>query len=308
MRKPELRPRHYTGIAVGAALLALLAGVLFFRSPSTYNDERDRIATVVEQWIGKTLTLPHDVGWLTTNGDTIDASFPTTKFTILRYISKEGCTSCRLHLDRYADILTTLSKSAKSDVGFVCIVNPNDINELRRLLRRDNYAALTIWIDEADTLNKINQFPEMEALHTFLIDNDHKIIAIGDPAVNPRLTTHFAALLSNDTINQAHLPKTLLTSDSEELMLGKVQINDTIRCSVKITNIGRAKFVVDKVITSCDCTKAGLSSDTIPPGCSATLNIQFSDDKELGEFYRTVSLFGNTDDVLTIELTGILTK
>lgn len=288
-------------------LAAILCGVvvLCLRDlSSSNNDMQEKLANTVNQWIGKQLNLPSDIGFFTTNGDTLDTHFPREKFTVLRYIGKDGCTSCRMHLARYSDILSELVDSAKRNIGFVCIINPPDISETRRLLKRENTSNLTIWIDETDTLNRLNQFPETESLQTFLLDHNNRILAIGDPAVNPRIMRLYTQILGKDSINSAQSPHTQLLAENTEIDLGVVSLSDTVYHSVLIRNIGKSRFVLNKVLTSCDCTMATLSASSIPPGESATLFIQFSESETIGDFYRTISIFGNTDMELLIELYG----
>lgn len=172
-------------IIVSIVAIAAIVRVIALHKESLTSSDED-IAGIVNDWIGRTLNLPDTVGWFTTDGNSINACSPIENFKIVRYIGKEGCTSCRLHLNRYPEILRILEDSAKCDVEFVCIVNPADGNELRRILYRENYAGLTIWIDETDTLNKINQFPQIEKLQTFLLDKNNKVLAIGDRNRRPR--------------------------------------------------------------------------------------------------------------------------
>lgn len=286
------------------AIITICVGI--FINKKWHKDPHEAINSQVNEWIGKTLILPDSAGKFTTNGDSVDAYFPTERFKIVRYIGKEGCSSCKLHLSRYPEILKELSDSAKCEVGFVCIINPSDMAEIRRILRRDNYAGLTMWIDETDTINSINQFPQIEALQTFLLDKDNKVLAIGDPAVNPRVMRLYTQILSNDTINPARLPYTILSVENNEIQIGKVAAGDTIHIPVRVKNVGHNEFILDKVITSCDCTTAELSTKSIAPGESAMLTIHFSEPDAIGDFYRVVDIFGNTEQELSIEFYGTL--
>lgn len=294
-------------IYINSAIAVIISGFLLLMLvyiKSHHDVHTGDVTDVVNQWIGKTMVLPDDIGKFTTNGDSIESYFPTEHFKILRYVGEEGCSSCKLHLSRYPEILKELSDSAKCEVGFVCIINPSDMAEIRRILRRDNYAGLTMWIDETDTINSINQFPDIEALQTFLLDKDNKVLAIGDPAVNPRVMRLYTQILSNDTINPAQIPNTILSVKKEEIHIGNVVAGDTTHISLEVRNIGQHEFVLEKVLTSCDCTTAELSSESIAPGESAMLTIHFSEPDAIGEFYRIVDVFGNTEQELSIEING----
>lgn len=64
-----------------------------------------------------------------------------------------------------------------------------------------------------------------------------------------------------------------------------------------VHNTGGADLVIEAIITSCECTNAGLDSTTIPAGDSATLHIEFDSGSyglELfGEVMRKVILVSN---------------
>lgn len=293
--------KRITTVVIVAA--AIIVAVTFFNRKSQNNTD-ENLEGLVNEWIGRTLILPTDIGTFTTNGDSADTYFPNAPFKVIRYIGKEGCTSCKLHLSRYPEILKELSDSANSKIEFVGIVNPANMMELRRILRRDNYAGLTMWIDETDTINRLNQFPEIEALQTFLLDKDNKVLAIGDPAVNPKVMRLYTQILTNETVNPARLPLTELSVKTEEINIGRVAAGDSITFSVVVENVGQREFVLDKVLTSCDCTSADLSSKFIAPGGSATLTIHFSEEEAIGDFYRVVDIFGNTEQELSIEFYG----
>lgn len=303
MKRVNLLWHKNLRVALGIILCGIILIFIILRL-SSCNDQNEHVEKVVNRFIGKTMIMPQNIGWFTTNGDSVDAYSPTEHFKIVRYVGKEGCSSCKLHLSRYPEILKELSDSANCEVGFVCIVNPSDLDEIRRIFRRDNSAGLTMWIDETDTINSINQFPEIEALQTFLLDKDNRVLAIGDPAVNPRVMRLYTQILSNDTINPARLPYTILSVVNNEIQIGKVAAGDTIHIPVIVKNMGHNEFVLDKVITSCDCTIAELSSESIAPGESAMLTIHFSEPDAIGDFYRVVDIFGNTEQELSIEFYG----
>ena len=182
------------------------------------------------------------------------------------------------------------------------------MDDVRRLLWRDNYAGLTMWIDEADSLNRLNGFPEIGALQTFLVDGENRVLAIGDPAVNPRVMRLFVDVLRSDSVmarsERQHEALTELMVDAEERELGAVAAGDTVRCSFVVRNVGAEAFVAEGVVSSCDCTRARLLADTIRPGGSAILEVEFSEAEAVSDFVRTVSVFGNTPRELTVEISG----
>jgi hypothetical protein len=137
------------------------------------------------------------VGFFTIDGITPIDTIPSTSYTIVRYIDSHGCTPCKLHLHQYDDVLSQLTSIANTQVGLVCIVNTTNIERLSTNLRYNNRSKRLLLIDEQDSINKANQFPSNNALRTFLIDSSHKVLAIGDPAVNPKVLQYYSQVLSS---------------------------------------------------------------------------------------------------------------
>lgn len=267
----------------------------------------DEIESVVNDWLGRTINIPDDAWYEMQSEESIASPLSQYRYTILRYVNSEGCSSCKLHLQLYPKILQELSDSLGYEIGFLCIINPSDPEEIRHILGRDIQAGLMVWIDENDTINKINHFPNIESLQTFLIDSENKVLAIGDPAINPKILRLYTQILTNGANNTAQLPLTTLNSDKDEIIMGNVCAGDSVHYDVGITNTGRSTFHLDKVLTSCGCTTASLSKSIIRPQESATLHISFSESDAVGDVYRIISIFGNTEDELIIELFGNVT-
>lgn len=74
---------------------------------------------------------------------------------------------------------------------------------------------------------------------------------------------------------------------------GNVQYGDTVRTSVALTNTGADPITIEKLRTSCDCTKAVVDRKNIPPGESAKVEVSFDSDG-LTPGKKTQSVFIHT--------------
>jgi hypothetical protein len=63
----------------------------------------------------------------------------------------------------------------------------------------------------------------------------------------------------------------------------------------EVKNTGNADLVIEKVSVSCDCTKAELEKNTIPPGETAKLRVKFdpAEDNLFGDIQRIIYLRSN---------------
>ncbi len=269
-------------------------------------DDEQLISETLDRWLDRKVKIDYNIGYFTTDGiDSIDYPQGDSEFKILRYIDSTGCAPCRLQLTRYGDILSELTDSAHCKIDYLCIVASADAEKVRKATA-GNFRKLPIWVDRTDSLNQINSFPTAYGLQTFLLDKEDRVLAVGDPSGNPYVKDLFLQILTNDTINVAHAPQTIITSEVEELLLGNIQPGDTIRRKITIKNEGDHAFFCKDVITSCDCTTAKLSPACLEPGQSGTIDVMLTEHDQTGEFYRTISIFGNIPEEYIIEISGTI--
>jgi len=70
-----------------------------------------------------------------------------------------------------------------------------------------------------------------------------------------------------------------------------------------VRNEGGSPLRIEKVSTSCDCTKAAMERDTIPPGDSAALRVTLdpTEDNLYGDLLRVIYLRSNDPDNPEVE-------
>ncbi len=66
-----------------------------------------------------------------------------------------------------------------------------------------------------------------------------------------------------------------LAAETDYLDLGEVVNGEIVIRDVQIRNEGTAELIIEAVSTSCGCTKAWVEPDSIQPGQSAILRIEF---------------------------------
>ena len=263
------------------------------------------VEAVVNSWLGKVITVDPTVGFITEKGDSIDVDMPDADFRLIRYIGGDDCTSCRMHLHKYNEALRTLSDSAGTEVDFLCIICPNNLDELRRILKTENRSNLKILVDTRDSLNQLNGFPEVDGLRTFLVDRNNRVLGVGDPAVNPRIMRLYTSILTSDSIRQQRSrPLTNLVMYPAFMKIGRIAAGDSVVGEFHVGNYGDEPFVLDALVPSCECVTAVLSSDTIAPHNEAIMRVVFREDEPIGSFERTVEIIGNIDPGFTLSITG----
>lgn len=263
-------------------IIIIIAGLLLW-SCST---EKTDFAKLVAEWQGREIIFPEMMTDVLT-GDTID--FSDADFTILTYVDSAGCTSCKMKLPLWNEFMLRVDSFMNVDVNLMYIVNTDDEESLSKTIECDGFRYPVIY-DLTDEFNKTNHFPKQEILRTFILDASNKVIAMGNPVINPAIAQLYLDIITG---NKLFDPNGLefLEVDNAYINVGKINIGDTIRHIFSVHNTGKTPIVIDKVLTSCHCLDAQIDSPIIEPDKFIQVSVTFIGDTIFGDFDRNVQLY-----------------
>lgn len=152
------------------------------------NDINKKLGSNIDSFIDKEITIKTDHCFITERGDSAQNSLRFYDFTIIRYISdSKDCLSCQMHMHKYRHIIEDMSEYSDNRIGLIYVIRYSNNNEIIKTIRRENKYGYQVIIDSIDIINDINKFPKTKNLQTFLIDKNKRVIAVGDPAVSPKV-------------------------------------------------------------------------------------------------------------------------
>lgn len=270
-------------INISKILILILLSILYSCKGSNNN------ARIIKNWQGKELQLP---AYLieAINGDTIWTE--DADFTIISYFDSLGCTSCKLHLSNWGSLFDRLNNnSVDTKLNSILLINTDKREDIRDLIDEEFYQYPVI-LDPNDSINHKNNFPHDEFFRSFLLDKDHKVIAIGNPLYSRAIEDLYFSIISGIT-NFSDDHNSGLTIDKTLHDFGNIPLGESVENTFKIKNIGNDTITISKIDSSCDCTTATTSSNFIAPGDSIDLTVSFREDSLTEEFFRTISIFYN---------------
>lgn len=275
----------------------------------TNNNKRNNIRSLVKEWQGKEIIFPKDqVIFETISGDTINMIKKHKPYKILMYVDSIGCTSCKFKLSKWKKFIYEIDSISESNVLFYFFIHTNNAEELRYILKRDNF-NYPICIDTNNSINILNNFPNKIAFQTFLLDNKNKVKIIGNPIDNINIRELYLRELS--TRKEKHPDKSKYTTikiDSLEYELGDIKKGNTKKQDIYIHNTGTIPFKIKGATTSCDCIDVIYNWETIPSGESRIITVIYKADK-IGDFLRTITIYGNIPKrSLTFNIIGHVKK
>lgn len=256
------------------------------------NNSESQIADLVEKWQGKQILFPENMCFVNFEGDTVCSKMPDNSKKVIVFVDSVGCVSCKLQLAKWKKFIAEIDSLSEDTIPFIFIFQTDNLKEVGLLLKQDDF-SLPVCMDINGDFNRINKVPNDIRLQTFLIDESDNVSLLGNPIHNVAVRDLYIKELTDIEISE--MPNTKIVTDSLQYDFGVVKINEVSRKTIVLTNLGNCEFCIKDIVTSCDCIKAEYDWNSIKPGEKAYMNILLTPDN-LGNFYRTVSVYGNVKE------------
>ena len=253
-------------------------------------NNKEKFALLVQEWQGKEIVFPQNMAFTRFVTEPVDYRIPDAEYKVLVYVDSVGCTSCKLQLPKWKELIAHVDSATNGNVPFIFVFQSKDDRELRYILKRDNFDR-PVCIDRNNRFDELNQFPQDITFQTFLLDKDNKVKVIGNPVHNLAVRDLYLKQITGIQYQEA-LPKTTLETEQAEYDLGTVKEGTTKKQTVTVRNTGTSVFKLKGFTTSCDCTEATCDWKELQPGESGTVTVSYEAEQP-GDFYRTVEIYGN---------------
>ena len=261
---------------------------------SCSESEKERLSRLVQEWEGKEILFPTHSTFTIQGKDTVDFDFKGAAYTIVTYIDSVGCTSCKLQLHRWKELVKEVDSLTNGDVPFLFYFHPKDIKELRYLTRRDAF-AYPVCFDEKDDFNRLNRFPSEMMFQTFLLDKENRVIALGNPIQNPKVKELYLNLIKGNGITESKGTLTEVSIDKTVIDFGSFPKEAKQERSFVLTNTGKELLVIQDITTSCGCTKVEYSKEPVRPGSKLELKVIY-EAEQAEHFNKTVTVYCNAEN------------
>ena len=254
-------------------------------------DRRDDITQLVNKWEDKEIVFPAHSIFTVQGRDTVSFSFSDANYKIVSYIDSVGCTGCKLHLPRWRRFMYEVDTLMNASVPFVFYFHPKNIEDLRYIIRRDTFTH-PVCLDVSDKFNILNHFPSEKAFQTFVLNKKNKIIAIGNPILNPKVKELYLKILAGNISKTTTTSMTEVAIDNLKLDFGSFIHSEIQERSFVLTNIGEAPLIVQDITTSCGCMKTRYVKKPIPPGEKLEITVIY--EAEQAEYFnKTIAIHCN---------------
>ena len=223
-------------------VLTLLSSLCFI---SCHNSSREQAIKIISQWENRMFFFTDQALALLQDPDSGE---DTVSFVIVSYMDASVCTSCRINAwKEYV--------AAKSS------------GTLSRLL---------YYIDENNEMLRQNSFSGNDIFNTFLMNEENKVLAIGNPITNMKIRKLFLKKITGR--EEKNIPLTNVCFEGE-IQIGEIAEEGEYTLESVIKNCGKEPLVIKDVTSTCGCVSGQLQTDIVKAGESTIINIKINPTK-----------------------------
>lgn len=196
-------------------------------------------------------------------------------------------------------------------VNFQFYFQPKDAKELQYLFRRDAFSYPS-YLDANSELNRLNNMPTDDRFQTFLLDEENKVVLIGNPTNNPKVWDLYKQLIKGEKQEETSTgkEKVLTTIEVEQaaIEIENLEVNKTSIATFILKNTGENPLLISDVNASCGCTVPEWTKKPILPNESTEIIVQVTPDNK-GYFRKVITVFCNIEKrTTTLTVKGVVTN
>ena len=176
-------------------ILVIVYNICFFFS---CNSPKKELQDAIEQMQSRKIAIPYEQMNCWANDSILKVSpWEKAKLKLVHYIDSATCSSCYLQKVKMNDYLFRMEELSNNEFYNVIIINPgNKMNEELEKLFSEKLIPQTIFIDSTNNFAQVNpNIPHETKYHTFLVDDNNKVILVGNPIVNKKIKDIFMSIV-----------------------------------------------------------------------------------------------------------------
>lgn len=279
----------------------LFAVALLCACSSSAERETSRLFS---QWMGREVKLPSDLVFSRYASEILpEYTIPQTEYTVMTYIDTTSCFTCQMRLEAWSEFKHRVDSLFPDKVSFLFFFNPGHGTKVSQRLSsrlKDSDFGVPVCLDTAGVVSSMNVFPDRLDFHSFLLNSDRRVVAIGNPVMSVKLQELYLDRISGDKPDTVAFTRLTCPTQVE---IGRIPVGRVKTVRLRIRNAGDRLFTLHNLYTSCDCTEAKAAWSTLKPGRSGKIKVTVSSEG-FGDFFREIYVDGNLTEPVCICLTG----
>lgn len=284
--------------------IALLCPILYwaFRPRNKFEEN---VKDVVARYVGTVINLPDSVDVLIEKSS-LRIATPECSYKLLTVVDAAGCSSCKMQLREWEELLSRLQAGLKEpeELELIYVLDGEVTPDILATVR-DNHFRRPIVLDTYRTISKQNDLPNIAEFKTFLLDESNKVLALGNPILFEEIGNLYASLMQSN-IDHVGEPYPALASKAR-IPLGVIDDLEEITAHVMIKNVCDSMLKVISIESSCPCVTPFMKYPIIRTKGESEILIHFTPSIDMAEEGRGLNRyvyvrFENIEEPLRLEL------
>lgn len=285
----------------------LIYSIVILLLISCENSEKKRLSQVVLDWQNREVIFPKDTSFVCYSRKFGEQKVHLRKgeFMILNYVDSTGCISCNLQLPRWSEFINTVDSISQGTIPFVFVFQSNEKKDLIHYLKRVGF-IYPVFIDNSGSFERLNKFPSEMQFHTFLLDANGRIVAIGNPVHNPKVRKLYLNIIQGEKVvsNDDNKVRTEVSVKDANIALGRFDWQKEQKIVFTLKNVGDDLLLIEDVTTSCGCTTVTYSKEPVRSGQTVSLNVMYKAEQP-EHFDKTITVYCNAkSSPVVLRITG----
>jgi len=270
------------------------------------SEKRLIIRQILKEWRGKTIIFPEDITCKVMGRDTVATDLFQKPYKILLYVDTVGCTSCKLQMLEWKKIIMEADSIAPNQIGFLFFFYPKNPEELDILMIRTRF-NYPVFIDERNAIDSLNHFPKDMTFQSFLLDQDNKVLGVGNPSFNPKIWKLYKHLITV-TRQKEKTAKTSVKVLESNMKISGMEVGKVSQVIFVLKNTGFSHLIISDIKSSCGCTVPDWDKSPIAPQKDAEIRVEIKPE-EPGYFNKTIDVYCNIkQSPLKLTISGTVSK
>lgn len=221
----------------------------------------------------------------------VTLDWDNTDFKIITIVDSSDCISCKMKLEAWDNLINELKCIKGIDIDFIMIIEHEKTKLLSATIHTRDF-CLPVFFDETTSFRNTNEINISSTINTFLLDSDNRVIAIGNPILNPKVKRLYTNLISEDATTNSFYDNSVIEGEKSR-NIGVIKPYSTNNEVFTLKNISDDTLTVESIIPSCDCVKGICSAPTIAPSKEFDIQVTIQPDSLSGFFTQSLNLFFN---------------
>lgn len=268
--------------------------------------EQDIVKHYVKEWTTRQIKFPPEMTFLRFGIDTVPFDIQGRSHKILIYIDSSGCTTCKLQLDRWKEMMAYTDSVLPGGVSYIFAFDKIKLNQIRSLLKQSGM-EIPVYIDNESRLMKLNDFPDNSNFQTFLLDENNQVEVIGNPIYVPEIKELYIKTMLGAEPSKSLEAKQTTTAviNADQYNIGTIKLGESKDFLLELSNTGGKPLVIADIVSSCGCVTSEYSKEPVKPGGKVDIHFRY-DAKDAGYFNKTIKIYANISKPIVLTIQGVV--